>query len=373
MTGGFLLEHFSWHSVFWINVPIGLLALALGIRYVPTSRDSQQRRLDPLGAVLSIAGLASLLFGIIEGPSKGWTHSSVVGAFVLAALAIAAFIAWEMVTDHPMLDMTVFKNPRFTAASLTITLVFFALLGSLFLMTQYWQLVHGYSPLEAGIRLLPHAATMMIVAPLSARLVERIGTKRVVLGGLGLIATGLLLLSTIEPETPYVVVISYFVVMASGMGMTMAPATESVMGALPRDKAGVGSAINDTTRQLGGALGVAIIGSVVSSIYAGRIAPIASDFGLDAGAAEAAESSLGQAQNVAGSLGQSAGAFVTDVNQVFTDAMTTGMLISAVIIMGAAVMAWRYLPAVATDPETQPDQVDVPEPFEGALAPIAGD
>jgi EmrB/QacA subfamily drug resistance transporter len=373
MTGGFLLEHFSWHSVFWINVPIGLLALALGVRYVPTSRDSQQRRLDPLGALLSIVGLASLLFGIIEGPSKGWTHSTVVGAFVLAALAMAAFIAWEMATDHPMLDMTVFKNPRFTAASLTITLVFFALLGSLFLMTQYWQLVHGYSPLEAGIRLLPHAATMMIVAPLSARLVERVGTKRVVLGGLGLIATGLLLLSTIEPETPYVVVISFFVVMASGMGMTMAPATESVMGALPRDKAGVGSAINDTTRQLGGALGVAIIGSVVSSIYAGRVAPIAADFGLDAGATEAAESSLGQAQNVAGSLGQGAGAFVADVNQVFTDAMTTGMLISAAIIIGAAVMAWRYLPAVATDPDAAPDQSELPEPIEGTLAPVAGE
>ena len=366
MTGGFLLEHFSWHSVFWINVPIGMLALALGARYVPTSRDSMQRRLDPLGAVLSIVGLASLLFGIIEGPAKGWTDSAVIGGFVIAALAVAAFIVWETVTDHPMLDMSVFKNPRFAAASLTITLVFFALFGSMFLMTQYWQLVHGYSPLEAGIRLLPHAATMMIVAPLSARFVERIGTKRVVLGGLALITIGLLLLATIEPETPYVVVISYFVVMASGMGMTMAPATESVMGALPRDKAGVGSAVNDTTRQVGGALGVAIIGSIVSSIYAGRVAPIAADAGLDAREAEAAESSLGQAQGVAGSLGDAAGAFVADVNQVFTEAMTKGMLISAVIIVGAAVMAWRYLPAratvaseIAVEPVVAADAIDV--------------
>ena len=199
-----------------------------------------------------------------------------------------------------MLEMTVFRNPRFTAASLTITLVFFALFGSLFLMTQYWQLVHGYSPLEAGVRLLPHAATMMIVAPLSARAVEFAGTKRVVVGGLGLIATGLLLLSTIEPGTPYVVVISFFVVMASGMGMTMAPATESVMGSLPREQAGVGSAINDTTRQVGGALGVAIIGSIVSSVYAGRIGSVAAGLGLDAASTGAVQESLSSAQRVAG-------------------------------------------------------------------------
>jgi MFS family permease len=165
MTGGFLLEHFSWHSVFWVNIPIGIVALAAGALIVPTSRDPRQPRLDPPGALLSIVGLASLLFGIIEGPVKGWAHPAVVGAFVLAAATLTAFVLWERRTATPMLDMSVFRNPRFSAASGTITIVFFALFGSLFLMTQYWQLVHGYSPLEAGVRLLPHAATMMIVAP----------------------------------------------------------------------------------------------------------------------------------------------------------------------------------------------------------------
>ena len=157
MTGGFLLEHFSWHSVFWINIPIGIAALVLGIRYVPTSRDSKQRPLDPVGAVLSMVALASLLFGIIEGPAKGWSHDTVMAAFAVAIISGIAFIYWELHTEHPMLQMTVFKNARFTAASMTITLTFFALFGSLFLMTQYWQLVHGYSPLQAGVRLLPHA------------------------------------------------------------------------------------------------------------------------------------------------------------------------------------------------------------------------
>jgi EmrB/QacA subfamily drug resistance transporter len=350
MTGGFLLKHFSWHSVFWVNIPIGLLALAAGAWIVPTSRDPHQTRLDPVGALLSIAGLASLLFGIIEGPSKGWTSPSVLAGFVVAVSAISGFVAWERRSDHPMLDVRVFRNPRFTAASSTITIVFFALFGSLFLMTQYWQLVHGYTPLQAGVRLLPHAATMMIVAPLSARLVERLGTKRVVLTGLTLIITGLLLLSTIAPDSPYPLVISFFVVMASGMGMTMAPATESVMGALPREQAGVGSAINDTTRQIGGALGVAIIGSVVSSVYAGEIADLTGRFGLDAATGSAAQDSLGAAQRVGATLGERGGEFVSGANQAFVDALSIGLRLSAAVIVVAAVVAWRYLPARASRP-----------------------
>jgi len=221
LTGGFLLEHFSWQSVFWVNLPIGAIALVAGAALVPTSRDPLQRKIDPPGAVLSFFGLTALLFGIIEGPSKGWTDPLVLGAFAAAAVLIVAFLLWERRTPHPMLDLTVFDNPRFSAGAGTITLVFFAMFGSMLLMTQYWQLVHGYSPLEAGLRLLPYAATMMVVAPLSARLVERFGTKQIVMVGLALVAVGLALLSTIATDSPYLVVISYFALMAAGMGMTM--------------------------------------------------------------------------------------------------------------------------------------------------------
>lgn len=347
MAGGYLLEHFSWHSVFWVNIPIGITALILGAFFVPTSRDPRRSRLDPIGAFLSIIALASLLFGIIEGPAKGWTDGLVLAGFGTGIAAMTGFIAWERYTAHPMLDMSVFKNPRFSAGSGTITLVFFALFGSLFLMTQYWQLVHGYSPLEAGIRLLPQAATMMIVAPISARLVERVGTKRVVLSGLTLIIVGLSLLSTIQPDTAYVVAISYIVVMAGGMGMTMAPATESVMGSLPKEKAGVGSAINDTTRQVGGAMGVAIIGSAVSSAYAGRISSLTGELGLDATSSSIAQSSLGGAQRVGASLGGSGVEFITGANQAFVDAMSIGLRVSVGVVAVAAIMAWRFLPAHA--------------------------
>lgn len=350
LTGGFLLEHFSWHSVFWVNVPIAAVALVLGAFLVPSSRAPRQGRLNPIGALLSIVALASLLFGIIEGSVDGWTAPTVLTAFAVGVLAFVSFLNWELHCDHPMLDVSVFSNARFSAASGTVTLVFFALFGSLFLMTQYWQLVHGYSPLEAGVRLLPQAIVTMVVAPMSARLGERVGTKRVVLTGLVMIIVGLALLSFIEPATPYIVVISFLVIMAAGMGMTMALATESIMGSLPREKAGVGSAINDTTRQVGGALGVAIIGSAVSSAYAGRIVDLAGEYGLSSGSGEMAQSSLGGAQRVAVGLGDNAAAFLDASNQMFVDSMSIGLRVSVVIVAIAAVMVWRFLPARAMDP-----------------------
>ncbi|HEY3484551.1 MAG TPA: MFS transporter, partial [Ilumatobacteraceae bacterium] len=316
-----------------------------------------------------------LLYGIIEGPAKGWSDTAVVAGFVVGVSALLGFVMWELRSSHPMLDVHVFKNPRFTAASSTITITFFALFGSLFLMTQYWQLVHGYSPLEAGIRLLPHALTMMIMAPLSARFVERFGTKRVVTTGLCLIATGLFLLSTIEPQSPYPVVISFFVVMASGMAMTMAPATESVMGSLPRSKAGVGSAVNDTTRQVGGALGVAVIGSVVSSLYAASVADSGPSFGLSASELDKAESSLGGALAIAPSLGDEARSFVDTVNNAFVDSLSAGLRISMVFILGAAVLTWRFLPAreKSHGDETAEELADEPFVDTAITAAVAAD
>jgi EmrB/QacA subfamily drug resistance transporter len=379
ITGGFLLEHFSWSSVFWVNLPIGVTALVLGAFLVPTSRDPRQGKIDPLGAVLSFVGLASLLFGVIEGPSKGWTDTLVVGAFVLAAATLAAFLVWELRTPHPMLDLSVFKNPRFSAGSGTITIVFFAMFGSMLLMTQYWQLVHGYSPLEAGIRLLPYAATMMVVAPLSARFVERLGTKQVVMSGLSLVIVGLVLLSTIAADSPYPIVISYFMVMAAGMGMTMAPATEAVMGSLPRAKAGIGSAINDTTRQVGGALGVAVIGTIVSSVYSARIVDLAGVFGLAPDQVAQAESSLGGAQGLAGSLGDQGAAFVTAASDGFVDALSIGLRVGALAVGVALVVAWRFLPSHAAEPSFEvidrPDEPPAVTPVDlvPAPTPVAGD
>lgn len=347
VIGGTLLNHFSWQSVFWVNIPLAAVALGAGALLIPRSKAAAHHRLDPLGALLSIVALASLLFGIIEGPSKGWSSGPVLVGFAVGVIALVCFIAWELRTDEPMLDMRLFTNHRFSAASGAITLVFFAMFGSMFLMTQYWQLVHGYSPLQAGVRMLPHAGTMMIVAPMSAKLVERLGTKRVVTTGLTVLTVGLALMSLIEVHSSYGHVIAIFCVIAAGMGLTMAPATESVMGSLPRDKAGVGSAVNDTTRQVGGALGVAIIGSVVTSIYASHVADLAGRFGLTGPALAGSKASLGGALRVAPSLGDKAAEFVEAVEHDFVAAISVGMRVAAVIIALTAMMVWRFLPARA--------------------------
>jgi predicted MFS family arabinose efflux permease len=281
---------------------------------------------------------------------RGWGDTLVLAAFAASAVALTFFVAWELHVAEPMLDMRFFRNPRFTAANSAITMTFFALFGSMFLMTQYWQLVHGYSPLGAGVRLIPYALTMMVTAPLSARLVERIGTKRVITTGLLVVASALLTLSFIHATTPYPRVIAVFCVMAVGMGLTMAPATESVMGSLPRHKAGVGSAVNDTTRQVGGALGVAIIGSIVTSVYAERSSDVAGRFGISGSDASAVRSSLRNALDVAATLPERAGSvFQGEVKDAFVGSLVNGLRLSAVVILAAAFIVWRFLPARAHD------------------------
>jgi EmrB/QacA subfamily drug resistance transporter len=380
VIGGLLLNHFSWGSVFWVNVPIAAAAIILGVFFVPESKDPTAPRLDPIGASLSIIGLGALLFAIIEGPTDGWGSTSVLAAFAIGAIGMVAFILWEVHTDHPMLDMSFFKNPRFTAANLAITLTFFAMFGSMFLMTQYWQFVHDYTPLQAGVRLIPFAMVMMVVAPLSARLVEHVGTKAVVTAGLLVVSIALVLLSFIKTETGYWTVISMMCLMAAGMGLTMAPATESVMGSLPREKAGVGSAVNDTTRQMGGALGVAVIGTMVASVYASGIGSIAAAFGLTAAQTETAKGSLGAAMQLAADPNSGIAdpqGFVASAKDHFVDGLSQGLRVGALIVFVAVFVAFKFLPAYAKDPLAHPGQIDdvvdgVPALAEG-ITPAAGD
>jgi MFS transporter, DHA2 family, multidrug resistance protein len=347
LTGGFLLNHFSWSSVFWVNIPIGVLALVGGYFFIPESKDPNAPKLDLPAAFLSIVGLGALLFAIIEVPVDGWTDAKVLGAVVVAIVALGGFVVREMTTDHPMLDVSFFKNRRFSAANSSITLTFFAMFGSMFLMTQYWQFVQGYSPFEAGYRLVPYALVMMVTAPLSARFVERFGTKAVVTTGLLIVGLALLLLSFIHADTAYLKVIGGLSLMSGGMGLVMAPATESVMGSLPREKAGVGSAVNDTTRQVGGALGVAVIGSLVASVYSSRVATAADRFGVTGEQLTAAKGSLGDALAQAGQLGDRAGDWVTAAKDSFVSAFSSGLRLGAVILMVAAGVALAYLPARA--------------------------
>jgi EmrB/QacA subfamily drug resistance transporter len=355
ISGGLLLEHFYWGSIFLVNVPIVAIALVGGAYLLPKSRDPAHPRLDLVGASLSIVGLLSLVYGIIEGPTKGWTSTSIVGAFAVAAVVLGAFAWWELKSSHPMLNLQVFENARFSAASLGIMMIFFAMFGSTFLLTQYLQGIMGLSPLRAGAALLPWAAIMLVVAPLSARLTERIGTKLVVGTGLSFATISLLLISTLPATNISYLgdVLPRLSLMAVGMGLVMAPATESIMGSLPRAKAGVGSAMNDTTRQVGGALGVAVVGSVMLSVYGGR----AGDAIKNAGVPGVSADLLAQArQNLSTALGIAHGkpALVTEINQAFVSGMHRGVLFAAAATLLGAIAVFRYLPARGRDPEAAP-------------------
>ena len=371
LAGGWLLEHYFWGSVFLVNLPIVALALVGGRLVVPESRDPAAPRLDPAGAVLSMVGLAALLWAIIEAPVKGWTSAPVLAAAGVAAVALGAFVWWERRSDHPMLDLGLFRNPRFSAASAAVTLTFFALFGSLFLLTQHLQFVLGYSALGSGARVVPFAATLMVVAPLSSRVVERVGTKAVVATGLAVVAAGLALLVRTSVDAGYGPVVLAQVVMAAGMGLTMAPATESIMGALPRDRAGVGSAVNDTTRQVGGALGVAVIGSAFASVYGGRMADAVAGVGLPGDAATAAGDSVGAALAVADRIGGPSGEALAEVaRQSFVDGLHVAVLIGAGVALLGALVALAWLPARA--PDAVPSPASAPAHGRGAV-PAAPD
>ena len=363
LTGGFLVTHFYWGSVFLVNVPIVVIGLIAGVFLIPTSKDPSAPRLDPVGAVLSIVGLALVLFAIIEAPDKGWGSASTLGIGAVGLVVCVAFVVWESRSTHPMLDISFFRKPRFTAAAMAITLVFFAMFGSLFLQTQYFQFVLGYSALGTGIRMLPFAAAMMVVAPLSAPLAARIGSKFTVAMGLGLVTIGLLSLTQLQVDTPYVNIFWRLMLMSAGMGLTMAPATESVMGSLPLHKAGVGSAVNDTTRQIGGALGVAVIGSVLASTYGHRIGSFLSGLGLPLpqSLVDAASNNIGAVKNSllpaldrAGAA-DLAGRVDAVADQAFVSAVHWGVLVAAAATAIGVVMVLVWLPARGT-PADQMEQ-----------------
>jgi EmrB/QacA subfamily drug resistance transporter len=362
VVGGVLLDRFWWGSIFIVNVPLTALAVLAGRRFLPESRDPVARRIDWTGAGLSGVGLVALVWAVIEAPSQGWTSAPVLAAGGVAAVALVGFVVWQRRAAEPLLDVRLFADPRFTAASSTIMVLFFALFGFLFLSTQYLQFVLGYSPSAAGVRVLPYAGAMILCAPLSSQLVMRLGTKRVVTAGMLLFAIGLAIAATVGTDGGYGRLGLALVFMGAGMGLAGAPATESIMGSLPPARANIGSAVNDTTRELGGALGVAIVGSIMSSLYASRLADALPD-DVPAPVAAAARESLGAGVGVGGSLGVE----VADAaREAFVHAMSRASILAALAAALGAFLAWRYLPARAVE---QPGGATAPVVTEGALTP----
>ncbi|MCU1392302.1 MAG: integral rane transport protein [Ilumatobacteraceae bacterium] len=354
VTGGFLLEHFFWGSVLLVNVPIVVIAIVLIARYVPTSRDTTIQRFDPVGMVLSIVGVSLLVWAVIEGPSNGWLSPTSLGAFAVAIALLVAFIRVEQRSSHPMLDVSVFSNARFSAGSASVTIAFFALFGFIFMVTQYFQFVRGYGTLSAGVHTVPFAVFTGIAAPSSAKLAARFGAKRIVAAGLTSMAIGLFGAGALGADSPYVFVVVVMLFLGAGLGLVNAPATEAIMGSLSPEKAGVGSAVNDTTRELGGTLGVAIVGSLFSSVYAASLVDGLKGMPIPAAALAAAKDSVGAAVQVAAQAGQTispaAGAAVKQaVDHAFMDGFRVASWVAAAVALGGALLAYRFLPAHADE------------------------
>jgi EmrB/QacA subfamily drug resistance transporter len=356
VVGGALLENFWWGSVFLINVPIILIGVVLVLTLVPESRNPNPGRIDLMGVLLSIAGLVALVYGIIDGGEHGFDRISVWLA-ILAGLAILGWFVWhERRSDHPSLDVSLFKDPRFSAAVASIGLVFFAAFGTLFFLAFYLQLVRGYTPLQAGLLMTPFAAAQLIFAPQSAGMVRRFGPKAVCATGLALVTVGLSGFAFVGANTPIWVLIVLTFVQGAGMANVVPPATESIMSSLPREKAGVGSAVSNTIRQVGGALGVAVLGSMLAAIYRGEIGDAVS--GLPEPERAAASESISGAYGVAAHAGPAGPALVDAANDAFVNAMHWAAGGAALVAFASIFVALAWVPKRANPHYDGPPPVD---------------
>ena len=371
IVGGYLLEHFAWTSIFVLMAPVAAAAALLVVLSVPSSRDPVAARLDLPGFTMSTAAMAAVVFTIIEAPDVGWSSARTLGGFVVASVLFALFIGWERRVEAPMLDVRLFRNMRFTAASGSVTIAFFTLFGFIFLMTQYFQFIQGFSPLSTGVHLLPVAISVAVSSVVGTRLAVRAGTKMVVAVGLLAITAFYVWVATvITARTSYGVIAAQMVLYGLGMGFTSAPATESIMGAVSIHKAGVGSAVNDSTRLLGGTLGVAVIGSVYASLYGSRLSaglPARFPASLSAVAHQSVGAAIAVSSHLsAAGLNHTAAVVHVAAFDAFLHGISVGCLVAGGVAVLGAIIAFAFLPA-------QPPSAGAPEAsgLPGTTLPIA--
>jgi EmrB/QacA subfamily drug resistance transporter len=347
VVAGVLLEHFSWSSVFYINLPVVVIGLVGVHFFAQESRDEKASRSDVPGLLMSIVGLFALVYGIIQAGRGSWTDADVLWSLGTAVVVLALFVWWERRSPTAMMPMSLFKNMSFTGANIALTLVMFAMFGSLFFMGQYFQSVQGFSPLQAGLRILPMAPILMVVAVSSARIARSIGIKLCVGIGILIAAGGLYYVSQIaQVDTPYWEIFIALVILSSGMAMAMSPATNSIMGSVPVNKAGVGSAMNNTLRQVGGALGVAVLGTLMNNTYQVKVtAALAA--GLPAQALDTVRSGIQAAHIVAERLGNTplAKSIIDITNNAFVAGMKDALIIGAIITAVASLVTLIILPS----------------------------
>ncbi|WP_433664293.1 DHA2 family efflux MFS transporter permease subunit [Nocardia sp. CA-128927] len=344
VAGGLLLKHYSWHSLFLVNLPIVAVALIGGLVLLPNSRAEHAGRFDVVGALLSIAGVGLLVRTVIEGPTDGWLSGLTLGGFAGAAVFFVLFGWWELRVANPLLEVVIFRDRRVTAACVAIMMAFLGLLGFVFLITQYFQVIRGYDTLKAGLATLPFAVVLGLMAPVGMALTVRIGTRIVVtLGMLSLTAGFVLTATACDADSNYWgPVVGSMVLMAAGLAWGTAPATDTIMNALSANRFGAGSAVNDTTREIGAALGIAVIGSVMNQVFADRVNRGFAALGVPA---EEASKSVVAAFGVAGRLPEEvAGPAMHTARDAFMSSVHAGSLAAATATAGAAVVVAVLMP-----------------------------
>ena len=345
ILGGALMRSFGWSSVFWINVPLLVVALLGALHVVPDSRDPHATRLDPVGALLSITGISSLVYAVIDAPEHGWTSTRPVVAVVVGALAVAAFIGWELRREAPMLDIRLFRNRGFSAGSVTLAALFFAMAGAIFLQAQYLQFILGYTPLAAGVALVPAALGVVLGTGVGAHLAEVSGGRIAVVAGTVLAASGMAVQAAWVDGTSYLPTGIGLLLFGLGAGIAMPTATDLIMATLPPERAGVGSAVNDTVREVGGALGVAIIGSIAAGSYGGGIERhIDQVVGLTPAMRAAVANNVGAALDVSRGLGAEGAGLASAARSAFVDSMGSSLWVSVGCAAAATALAAGFLP-----------------------------
>jgi EmrB/QacA subfamily drug resistance transporter len=345
IVGGALMRSFSWSSVFWINVPLLVTAFVGALHLVPDSRDPHATRLDPIGAALSIAGISTLVYAIIQAPERGWTSSTSVFNFAIGAVIAVVFVVWEARRDDPMLDIALFRNRSFSAGSIALALLFFAMAGTVFLQAQYLQFVLQYTPLAAGFALVPAALGMLLGTGAGAHLAEMHGGRIAVTAGTLIAAAGVAVQAALVDGGSYVPTGVGLLLFGLGAGVAMPAATEMIMATLPPARAGVGSAVNDTVREFGGALGVAVIGSVAATSYATSMHDKLGQFpNLTAIDRSLLTNNVGAAIHTSQHLGAQADQITGAARGAFVDSMHSSLWIAVGLAFCAAAVTFTQLP-----------------------------
>ncbi|MCD4686563.1 MAG: MFS transporter [Anaerolineae bacterium] len=378
VVGGVLLEHYAWNSVFFVNLPVVAIALIGGAFFLAESKDEHAPKPDIPGVLLSVPGLFALIYGIIEAGMGEWTEPDVLIAFGVSAVLLTIFTWWENRSPNAMLPLHFFKNMSFTGANIAMTFIMFSMFGSIFFLSQYLQTVQGYSALEAGLRMVPLAITLAVVSASSSRMSARLGTKRTVALGILIAAGGLLFMSQMYAvDTAYTTVALGEIILAAGMGFAMSPATDSIMGSVPVSKAGVGSAMNDTTRQLGGALGVAILGTIMNGRYLDGIEALKTALPqLSSDMFDGISNSIQAAHMIAGNpqVPESFSKTIIDVaNQSFVAGMNDAMLFGAAVMLVNALLVLAILPSRVRPAQEREDMIPEVQEYDLSRVTATGD